>query len=282
MQLHSLLLYFISILSVIAVVLYSISNEKHLYMTRHAIEDNLVANYHSIRRSLGGPPTPTIDRGYDNIVENRTVYAALVVKNNPQYSDKFHSTNDTLELSGNTIKFRKWLSIETKPCPAYHHLHGSHRNRTERGHGLSHLQLWLEFAFFDRDVLEARFRKVPEYVTSNSYSSVSGIFQAVENGSLYRDGRLFQKEDILLVTEESLDTFKHVNVSRLLDRMGTMTNGMAVIATCHQAHAICMHAYAITRDCAESLAEMYDVCGPPPEQQLYGFWKRQKLHVYPV
>lgn len=236
---------------------------------------------YEVRRALGSPPIPIPDRGYDNIVPNRTIYAAMLMKNNPQYSEKFDQVNDTLQFLGKTIKFRKWPSIETKPCPAYH-LHGSHRNRTERGHGLSHLQIWTEFAFFDRDVLEARVRKVPEYVTSNSYSSVSGTFQAVENGSLYRDNQLFLKEDILLVTEESLDTFKHVNITRLLDRMTKMTDGIAVIATCHQQNAICMHAYAVTRGCAESLSKMYDVCGPPIEQQLFGFWKRRKLRVYPV
>ncbi len=275
---HSFRLVVISLLSVVAFLCIPLALE---IGKDHSSATTILNNYVAVRRSLGGPPTPTVDRGYDSIVPNRTVYAALLLKNNPQFSEKFDRANDTLTLVGQNVKFRKWLSIESKPCPAYQ-LHGSHRNRTERGHGMSHLQLWLEFAFFDRDVLEARVRKVPEFVTSNSYSSVSGIFQAVENGSLYRDGRLFLKEDVLLVTEESLDTFKHVNVSRLIDRMGKMMNGIAVVATCHQAHSICLHSYAITRDCAESLAEMYDVCGPPPEQQLYGFWKRQKLNVYPV
>ena len=83
----------------------------------------------------------------------------------------------------------EWPPVFTKPCPQF-----SHGHKTERGVALAHYQIWLDFVFFDNDVLDARKRPRPEYLSGTPYSSISGKFRAFENGSLYKDDVPFQEE----------------------------------------------------------------------------------------
>jgi hypothetical protein len=171
--------------------------------------------------------TPEIDYGTNLLVFNRTVYASLIMSDaksvaaslHLRSNKEVHSTNHT-KLESNvasilaaraanrdafnpTLGFQvsQWPTINTHACPHYPH---SGHSRTERGFGLSHLQIWLEFYFFDHDVIDAMHRKVPEYISSNTYSSVSAIYTSVQNGSLYKNGIPFLDEDIMLVFEDSV------------------------------------------------------------------------------
>lgn len=242
-------------------------------------------NGDQLRRRLGGIPTPVVDIGNDRILVYRSLFGAVILPRGKKMHDEM---NHTLLLAGEPLVFRKWLPIETKPCPHYSPSSSAAAaaqaspHRSERGHGLSHMQVWLDFEFFDRDVQEARFRKVPEYVLSTTYSSVSGTFQAFPNGTLHKNGREYLDEDVLLVAEESLDSFKHVNGSRLVERLQGLKSGLAVIASCHRQNSLCLHAYAITRGACRVIAKEYDVCGAPAEHQLYNMWKRKLFNVSAV
>jgi len=92
------------------------------------------------------------------------------------------------------LKLQYWPTVHTRPCPisagsrkafierpshglndtdpVYNEQQMSHHIRG-RGclhnsvdpNGWSHLQIWLDFVFFDPDVLSARKRRIPEYLT---------------------------------------------------------------------------------------------------------------------
>lgn len=112
------------------------------------------------------------------------------------------------------IKFQKWPCIHSKSCPSKHNklinddednadipninkvlILKSNQSRYQNNiininkYGLNHLQIWLEFIFFDHDIIHASKRKVPEYITSNDYSSVSGVFTSYSNGTFYKNNR---------------------------------------------------------------------------------------------
>ena len=171
----------------------------------------------------GGLQKPTIDVGVSGVVPNITLYGGVIVSDQKSITSSLYTqiephvhiehnkthVGDILQTRSSNVKrlssllpfdLLKWPVINTRPCPNYQH---TGHNRIERGQGMSHLQMWLEFVFFDNDVLDARVRKNPEYITSNDYSSVSGIFQSVENGSLYKNGIPFRDDDIMIVLEDT-------------------------------------------------------------------------------
>jgi len=171
----------------------------------------------------GGLQRPKIDVGVSGVVPNITLYGGVVVSDKKSIIASLYSpieghtheehnlthVEEVLKIRHENVKnltsvtpfeLLHWPMINTKPCPNYQH---TGHNRLERGQGMSHMQMWLEFVFFDVDVLDARVRKVPEFITSNDYSSVSGIFQSVENGSLYKNNIPFLEEDIMLVLEDA-------------------------------------------------------------------------------
>jgi len=174
-------------------------------------------------RAHGGLQKPTVDVGVSGVVPNITLYGGVIVSDQKSITSSLYThleahphiehnktqIGDVLQTRSSNVKrlssllpfdLLKWPVINTRPCPNYQH---TGHNRLERGQGMSHLQIWLEFVFFDNDVLDARVRKTPEYITSNDYSSVSGIFQSVENGSLYKNGIPFKDDDIMIVLEDT-------------------------------------------------------------------------------
>lgn len=171
-------------------------------------------------------PKPKLDYGTDRLVANKTVYSAITVSDGKNIAASLHQRSehgvhtgshaqleqDVAEILKVRTKNRdaivksfdfetfQWPAVNTHPCPHYPH---SGHTRTERGFGLSHLQIWMEFYFFDHDIIDAMHRKVPEYITSNSYSSVSGIFSSVKNGSIYKNGIPFLDDDITVIFEDT-------------------------------------------------------------------------------
>jgi hypothetical protein len=179
---------------------------------------------------------PKIDYGTNRIVPNRTVYSAITMSDGKSIAAYLHQrsehgvhSNNRTQLEHDLSEIYKaransreaivqsmdfetfqWPMINTHACPHYPH---SGHARTERGFGLSHLQIWLEFYFFDHDIIDAMHRKVPEYITSNSYSSVSGIFSSVQNGSIYKNGIPFLDDDITVIFEDTATWAPHSSAS---------------------------------------------------------------------
>lgn len=148
--------------------------------------------------------------GNRHLVKNITIYGAVITGGHPLDSPikpNVPTSNSSSSLSSHAdiiaarmqnvrqlqhllpFPLVEWPPIFTKPCPQF-----SHGHKTERGVALAHYQIWLDFIFFDNDILDARQRPKPEYLTSNSYSSISGKYTAYENGTLFKDDVPFKDE----------------------------------------------------------------------------------------
>jgi hypothetical protein len=163
-------------------------------------------------RNLASVPNPVVDKPNMTWIFNRTVHGAIVntceftkthissyFRHQPVCTN-YSANSISAMVSSIPVSFNSWPVMVTKACPTL--LPQFSHPKVEKGYGLSHLQIWMEFIFYDHDLLDARLRQPPEYLISNSYSSTSGIFQSFENGTLLKNGFPFQEDDILLVFEE--------------------------------------------------------------------------------
>lgn len=151
--------------------------------------------------------------GLRNFVHNITVFGAIItsilsshdrVSLSPMLISSTNSTSSSSDPNIGRLKnvrhlqqlipfpLAEWPPVFTKPCPQF-----SHGHKTERGVALAHYQIWLDFVFFDNDVLDARKRPRPEYLAGTPYSSISGKFRAYENGTLFKDDVPFKEEGVL-------------------------------------------------------------------------------------
>jgi hypothetical protein len=263
------------------------------------------------RRNLILKVFPVADLGTSSLVSEHVVYGALIKtwESKEFFPLKFREfINETniyqirsaLYDQMRPIPMLQWPAIEYRPCPTFSQ-NGGHRN--ERGHGASHLQVWLEFSFFDHDVNEARFRFRPEYISSSSYSSVSSTFQALENGTLLRNGQQYKDDDFIFLFEDAVQTTQFFNLTELIrDIQKSEPFDILPLMNCSQTRQqmisnsgitshhlnkhksftsehllqggtsnICLAAYAIKRKAARSLGRLVDICGRRIEQQLSSF-----------
>ncbi len=176
------------------------------------------------------------------------------------------------------------------------------RKSTDKGIGLSHFQVWLEFVFFDNDLLEAVKRPKPEFLTSTSWSSNSGTFTTHANGSFVKNNVDFLENDILMVFEDSAHSVITDAVlfsSTLRTELTNMTTDLLYLGWCEHdsvssAHnrrvskasfsQSCLFAYAVTRRAARVLTRNFELCSLlSAEEQLanmvrYGWLSARRAH----
>lgn len=249
---------------------------------------------------------PVVDHGNSSFIPGITVFAAVVQSYN---SKEVHCsdaicpfvTNETVITSRRKliqssiyIPLVYWRFINAKSCPH----HSPHSHKLDKGLSISHMQVWSDFAFFDRDTDEARFRPKPEYLISNSWSSVSGIFQAFENGTRLKNNLPYLDEDILLIFEDGvysaqtfsqaalttdLTTIFHSHLSRNRQPIDLLLLGNCTTTyekvNAHHRHSLCPFAYAITRRAAAKLTEYLDICGQRFDQQLAHLATHGLIHI---
>lgn len=237
---------------------------------------------------------PVVDRGSSSWLSNTTVFLAQLktfdCHDCPTADLHLNVTEASLYRDNVSsilpITSVHWSILQSRPCPGFQ---GTSAHRVERGHGMSHLQIWEEFTFFDRDTDEARFRPKPEYLTSNSYSSVSGVFQAFANGTLLKNDVPYQDNDLQLVIEDGIVPVQNFSLNVLAKDLQQNKFDMLMLMSCpvashhhssvhaaavkHHGHArdappICLSAYAITRSGARLLTSLFDVCGMRLDHQL--------------
>lgn len=159
----------------------------------------------------------------------------------------------------------EWPALFTKPCPQKRHGH-----KSERGLAFAHLQIWLDFIYFDPDVLLAVAKsevKENEPYVSTSYSSSSGLYVAHKNGSLYKNGVPYLEDDIMVIFEDDADFgIPAVDMnSTLLEELSAMSSDLLYLGWCEGRMArpvpLCTHAYAVTRRGARKLVRHFEPCG---------------------
>lgn len=170
----------------------------------------------------------------------------------------------------------RWPHVITKACPS-HRLKPSADgvNKLLPVEALAHYAVWIEFMFFDHDVIQALERKEIKkniLYNSTSYSSDSGHFSASIDGLLYKNGLPFLEEDILVVFEDHT----HVAISNvsqsLRAELSSMTTDLLYLGwrepTESGATPLSTYAYAITRRGARKAVEYFDPCRQSLEEQF--------------
>ncbi|RYH00647.1 hypothetical protein EON65_48960 [archaeon] len=159
---------------------------------------------------------PVVDRGNSGLIIGKTVFAALL--HVPIHSRDMPMANSHHDLNAQQRKTHEWLKqhlpmpltywtyINSKSCPVFQSAQESHSTRHGHltSHLLSHFQIWVDWVFFDHDVLGAVTRHPPEYVSSTSYSSISGHFQAYPNLTYTKNEVILRDQDVLWIFEDFL------------------------------------------------------------------------------
>lgn len=183
--------------------------------------------------------------------------------------------NSSLILLQKQLPFTlsEWPSVHTTPCPHY-----KRAQKVDRGHSFSHYQIWLDFVYYDYDVIKAVNNKEFKNVyTSTSYSSTSSIFIAYENGTLYKDGVLYNDNDIIIIFEDKIDIAVNDLKDIIIDEVKNMNTDMLYLGWCYGKSKsnnnnnnipLCSHSYALTRRGAKQVITYYNLCGPPIDEQL--------------
>jgi len=176
----------------------------------------------------------------------------------------------------------EWPPIYTKNCPplvataAAHSARHKHTH-TERGLVLAHYQVWLEFVFFDHDVLLERAKAAAgknnhTTYSSTDFSSVSGSFASVNNSLLFKNNVPFLDDDILIVLEDDVDIAVHNHTVIIQEELNSMDVDLLFLGWCDGRLArpvpLCAHAYAVTRRAARKLIQHLEPCGKALDEQF--------------
>jgi hypothetical protein len=283
---------------------YNSENESALLLLHKLFERSRILK----QKHEKAPPFDVNKLGTIDFIFNRTIFGAIimsdygeevqdiaeiaVVENNSTSLDgSTHKSNTTITASKlsairskNALKMigqlpfpvTHWPPVFTKACPFTKHQH-----RTERGLVYAHYQIWLEFVFFDHDVLQSLARKeVKGLYHSTAWSSRSGTFMAAENGSLYKNGLPFFEDDIIVIFEDDADIAVTNIVDAMRNELSNMTTDLLYLGWCEGRLAkpvpLCTQAYAMTRRGARIAIRNFEPCGLALDEQFV-IWAKNKL-----
>jgi hypothetical protein len=185
-----------------------------------------------------------------------------------------HARNMYSQLPFPTVE---WPPVFTKPCPQ--HIYG---HKTERGLALAHYQIWLEFIYFDNDVIQdVRKKKVKDKYESTWWTSHSGSYIGYANGTMTKNGIPFREDDIIVIFEDDAD-IAVIDINQTMkEELSTMTTDILYLGWCDGRAArpvpLCAHAYALTRRGARKAVEHFEPCGLALDEQLVVFGKNKWL-----
>lgn len=181
------------------------------------------------------------------------------------------STDYRSDFEGFPFTFTKWPEVLSGPCPS-HHDKKSHKG-INAGHSHSHYQVWMDFIYFDHDVLEAVKRKeVKGFYNSTAWTSTGGTFSASETGVLRKNNLLFTEDDIIVIIEdEALVSVRNVG-EIMRNEFSNMTTDLLVLGwrDTRPVHDLLASsfAYALTRRGARIAVKYFDPCGHNLDLQL--------------
>jgi hypothetical protein len=226
---------------------------------------------------------PVNNVGSSELVLNKTIFGAIIFsdygrleKQNKPYKNQLPLSNLSIIRSNNARKMIKqlpfhvvhWPPVFTKSCPFTHY-----RHKTERGLSYAHYEIWLDFVYFDYKTLQ-------KLALKNS-SSVNGMFMVTENGTLYKNGQLFNEDDIIVIFEDDADIAVTDIVNVMKKELSNMTTDLLYLGWCDGRLArpvsLCAHAYALTRRGARLAIKYFEPCGLALDEQFVIFAKNKWL-----
>lgn len=174
----------------------------------------------------------------------------------------------------------EWPGVFTRPCPHLKHM----KHKTERGVAMAHYQIWLDFIYFDQEIMDAakaRDYKSQYYVATTGdgkmWSSLDGHFIAKEEGTgveYYKFGVPYLDDDIVAIFEDDADSAIAGDLkSTLREELIDMEKHEIVwLGWCNGRWAnpvpLCLHAYAMTRKGAKAAVQRFRACGRAVDEQL--------------
>lgn len=171
-----------------------------------------------------------------------------------------------------------WPRGYSKPCPK------DRRNVAVSGdEKYSHLQIWLDFVFFDHDVLISARRGIEGRYNSTWFSSTSSSFAAINNGTtLLREEIPFLENDIIVIFEDTaFPLARELNIS-LVHALNNMHTDLLNLGCGENLTSFTPSSYALTRAGARKLARLFEPCGSSLRDQITRFYRHHWLTVQHV
>lgn len=270
-----------------------------LLLNQHGMGQHAVLVRRKLRQKKDNGPLHPKFFGTSTLVPNRTVIGAIIMSDtgdsNLEMTTTWKDGDATSRVASaaemaairarharemyNSLPFPtiEWPSVFTKACPQFRQGH-----RTERGLAFAHYQIWLDYIFFDDDVLQALQRKeVKGMYTSTAWTSTGAVYAAAQNGTLYKNGVPFLDDDILVVFEDDADIAVVDHNTSLVEELTAMTTDILYLGWCDGRAArpvpLCAHAYAITRRGVRKAVQHFEPCGLALDEQLVIMGKNKWL-----
>lgn len=224
--------------------------------------------------------------GTTNLIRNRTVFGAMIssehiVKHVNAFKQK-HSPNREKEQNSSSANISSsdltnityqlpfpvvhWPVVLTKLCPSHRYRQSeNHLHKLFGGIAYAHFQVWLDFIYFDHDVLLAVAKnEVKDTYVSTKWSSIGGTYMASDNGTLYKNNLPFYEDDIIIIFEDGAQLAHSNSNETLKDELSTMTTDMLVLGwrsgDASRSPMISSFAYALTRRGATAAVKYFDPC----------------------
>lgn len=235
-------------------------------------------------------------RGNSSFVQNKTIYGAIIMTDYSEkhqvsskkkrlrcfraFRAKYCRRDKNAELSAERSRSSRemiaqlpfpvihWPPVFSKSCPYVPKQHQS-----ERGLLYAHLQIWLDFVYFDHDVRIKGIEKKVNGTYENEYSGyVNGTFMASENGTLYKNGSPYPDENVLVVFEDDSEIAVLDLHDSLRIEFTKMSTDLLFLGWCRGYFAknipLCTHAYALTMEGARKAIKHIEPCGGALDEQF--------------
>jgi hypothetical protein len=229
-----------------------------------------------------------IAQGNASFVANKTIFGAIIMTDySVDHKSRIEHSNSTDEKLKASMKLSEqrstharemisnlpfpvvhWPPVFTKACPF-----SDSQHRTERGLLYAHYRIWLDFVYFDNELLSESRNKTEGGFTENSESGyANGTFVVSKNGTLLKHGSPFRDENIIVIFEDDADiavTDIHEALRRELTDMST---DLLFLGWClgrlSRPVPLCTHAYALTLEGARKVIKYTEPCGLALDEQF--------------
>ena len=232
-------------------------------------------------------------RGTTSFVMNKTIYGAIIMSD---YGEMPHGKRHEISIIDNSSSERKrsylreisvnrsinarkmisnlpfpvvhWPPVFAKACP-----YSKSQHKTERGLTYAHYRIWLDFVYFDNELLGKLERKEIKGLQGiENLGYLEDTFAAAENGTLYKHGSLYRDDNIIIIFEDDAD-IAVVNIREaLLEELTNMTTDLLFLGWCRGRFAnpvpLCAHAYAMTLAGARKAIKYIEPCGLALDEQF--------------
>jgi hypothetical protein len=240
------------------------------------------------KEKLNREELDSIARGNASFVANKTIFGAIIMTD---YSvdhklriEHRNSTDEKLKASMKLSEQRStharemisklpfpvvhWPPVFTKACPF-----SDSQHRTERGLLYAHYRIWLDFVYFDNELLDESRKKKEGGTTENSESGyANGTFMVTKSGTLLKHGSPFRDENIIIIFEDDADIAVTDIDEALRKELTDMSTDILYLGWClgrlSRPVPLCTHAYALSMEGARKVIKYTEPCGLALDEQF--------------